>query len=462
VNEAGFLVEEGKNCIRENRLARAEEVLRKAVASCPDDGSAHFELGKCCFLAGRYGEAIASLAEALRLDAGNVHARVMLAKSHKMTGDYAAAKETLSAVGPGGADEPEINQELAEVTARLDDIAASGTACLAAEKCSTIARVSVERYPIETRGFRAEITPYRGCITWFVNHKCNYHCSYCQSGFREPEGFRVLAPEQWRDIWKDLYERYGTLAIQATGGEPTLYPDFFAVLREMARFHNVEIQTNLSWDPEALITTVPPECVSRVGASFHQEHEQFDVFLEKMKKLSDAGYKVETSYVGYPPFLRTAETFLARAQAARIPFTILSYQGEFEGRRYPESYTEEEKDKLRMLNHAHDGRAASRAEWDVQHKVVVDRIEEKDEILRTCRMGQMYAWIQPDGRAMRCCKSPVPLGNLLDGTFRFLDEAQPCRVSSCICFRSMVVGEETRWQRQWPGTDDTTHGREER
>ncbi|MHB9155116.1 MAG: hypothetical protein ACYC5N_05405, partial [Endomicrobiales bacterium] len=85
-------------------------------------------------------------------------------------------------------------------------------------------------------------------------------------------------------------------------------------------------------------------------------------------------------------------------------------------------------------------------------KVVVDKIEEKNEISRTCRMGQMYTWVLPNGVARRCCKSPVLLGNLTDNSFKLLEEATECKLKNCICWRSMVVGEEDRWTTRWPGT----------
>ncbi len=313
-------------------------------------------------------------------------------------------------------------------------------------------KINDGNFPTITKSFRKDIPPYRACMTWLINNKCNYHCSYCQNEFKEPEGFKVLTPEEWFSVWKMIYDKYGTVAVQITGGEPAVYPKLFEILKKISKMHHIEIQSNLTWDPQQLIENVPPDRVSRVGASFHREFVNFDIFLEKMCKLKYAGYKVEITYVAYPPFLEEGKDYLKISKEADVPFSVLSFQGEYQGKRYPESYNKAEIELLKELNLSIGNYAEAMVEWDIEHKVVVDKIEEAEDILKTCRMGQMYAWILPNGNAFRCCKSPISLGNIMNGTFSLLEEAEPCRLKNCICWRSMVVGEEERWRERWPGT----------
>jgi MoaA/NifB/PqqE/SkfB family radical SAM enzyme len=315
-------------------------------------------------------------------------------------------------------------------------------------------RINCGDFPVLTRYFRKDVPPFRVCITWLINNKCNYRCSYCQNDFKEPDGFRVLEPEEWFLAWKRIYDNYGTVAVQVTGGEPTINPRFFEVLKEISKMHHIEIQTNLSWAPSELIRNIPPQRVSRMGASFHQEFDDIVIFLKKMCELKDAGYKVEITYVAYPPFLKDGEKYLGMANEAGIPFSVLSFQGEYQNKRYPENYSEDEIKFLKRLNLSIGNYAEAMAKWDVEHKVIVDKPEESEDILRICRMGQMYAWVLPNGNAFRCCKSPVSLGNIIEGTFNLLEGPEICRLKNCICWRSMVVGEEERWSNRWPGTKE--------
>lgn len=306
-------------------------------------------------------------------------------------------------------------------------------------------------YERVTKGFRREVPPHRLCVTWLINNKCNYRCTYCLNGFEEPPGFKILTPDEWFSIWEQIYNKYGTASIQITGGEPAVYPDFFKIMGNIGKMHYVELQTNLFWDPEDLINNVPVEYVSRIGGSFHPQYAEFQPFLNKMVKLQERGFKVEINYVAYPPLLKEAANRINEAKEKQVQLSILSFQGEYQGKKYPENYSDEERAILKNLNVSSGESAEAMADWDVEHKKI-GTIKETEAPLRICRMGQIYTWIKPNGEAMRCCKSPLVLGNIIEGTFNLLDEALPCKLENCICWRNMTLGEEERWNNRWPGT----------
>lgn len=457
-----YFIEAGKEYCSTGEYDMAEELLRKAVEANPGSVPAWFELGKCRFMAGKHPEAAEAFEKACGLDPNNTFAWLLFGKSLKMQSDFEKAKEVLLKAQALEAGNAEINNELADVAASLERVSGKDRretpehipGAVVPAPAPEPEKTAPSPFPVGTKGPRKDFPPHRVCITWLLTNSCNYRCSYCQNDFKEPEGFSVKTPEEWAAAWKRFYDDYGTAAIQLTGGEPTTYPRFFEILREVAKMHHVEMQTNLSWDPEDLIKAVSPDRVSRIGASFHQDHEKFDVFLAKMKRLKDAGFKVEITYVAYPPYIEKGKELLSQAREAGVPFSVLSFQGEYKGKRYPESYSREEIDRLAELNHFIGNYAQAMANWDVEHKVVVEKNEEKPEISRRCRMGQMYGWMLPNGETRRCCKSPVILGNILDGGLKLLEDARECKLEHCICWRSMVLGEEERWSSRWPGTKD--------
>jgi hypothetical protein len=85
--------------------------------------------------------------------------------------------------------------------------------------------------------------------------------------------------------------------------------------------------------------------------------------------------------------------------------------------------------------------------WSLDKRV--EQIKNDTSSLRQCRNGQMYARIEPDGEAINCCTLRKPLGNIIKGTFRLLDEPQACTAKDCICWRRMIIGEEERWSNSW-------------
>ena len=47
-------------------------------------------------------------------------------------------------------------------------------------------------------------------------------------------------------------------------------------------------------------------------------------------------------------------------------------------------------------------------------------------------MGENYAFIKPNGDVERCCKDhSVSLGNVIEGTFRLLEEVKDCQIEDC-------------------------------
>jgi len=53
--------------------------------------------------------------------------------------------------------------------------------------------------------------------------------------------------EKLTNFWAKIYEKYGSVKIAITGGEPFLYPNFIELINAISRQHSVEVVTNLSW-----------------------------------------------------------------------------------------------------------------------------------------------------------------------------------------------------------------------
>ena len=65
-------------------------------------------------------------------------------------------------------------------------------------------------------------------------------------------------------------------------------------------------------------------------------------------------------------------------------------------------------------------------------------------------MGQNYVYIHPDGQASRCCRDhSFSLGNIIDSSFKLLEEAAICNAQNCNCWRAMLVDREDFWWRHW-------------
>ncbi len=301
--------------------------------------------------------------------------------------------------------------------------------------------------------------PYRVHWNWELSYRCNYHCSYCpwwKKGKEEKNTFfENIELDTWRRIWDGIFEKYWCSHIRFSGGEPTIYPNFFDLVSVLLEKHTVDITTNLSFDISMFMKKIKSSGIS-ISASLHPEFDRIGPFLEKVLLLHHNGYPSTISYVAYPPHLEEIRNFKLAAEKERIMFKIIPYQGEFNGKCYPRDYTAQEKCLMEGLSedslNTHLNELNKRwYDWNVKR----DR-EDRDKKGELCRMGEMYAKINPDGKVSRCCARDKDgslvgvLGDILDTSLRLLDTPKPCEANNCPCFKSMHVGfEEDRWLSLW-------------
>ncbi|MBI5241195.1 MAG: radical SAM/SPASM domain-containing protein [Elusimicrobia bacterium] len=290
--------------------------------------------------------------------------------------------------------------------------------------------------------FARKTLPYRMFATWNIHYDCDYRCRYCHAPKPGKPGVRDAAyikAEDWLRVWEGLYERYGTWEVLVSGGEPFTYPGFMDLLIGLSRVHLMGVCTNLGWDVERFVKEADPQRV-RIETSFHPESAKLEDFTGKLKRLKAHGFEPTVNFVPWPPLLHRLGEVKAAMEGAGCQVTLQPFIGEWEGRRYPQGYTDDEKRALGIFKDECN-------EKTVDFKTTAKADSTKG---RLCRMGQNYVFIHPDGEVSRCCRDHTfSLGNLAQGTFKLLDEAVPCAADNCNCWRCMVTDREDFWWRHW-------------
>jgi MoaA/NifB/PqqE/SkfB family radical SAM enzyme len=326
---------------------------------------------------------------------------------------------------------------------------------------------------------------------WDVWKGCNYACSYCVEyvPMRSIDLAKAPTAERWLEAWQRMHGLYGTGSMRVAGGEPVVYPGFLEFLNQLTKMFVMEVSTNLSVPWQRIAEVVDPLNL-KLHTSFHPEYADQARFLEKLVNLRDRGFDLSVTCVTHPRTLYHLWESKKAFEENGFQFILQHFRGGFGGKEYPRDYTDEEKNLLKRLvtesfipaktdeekrnlevyrkaNEATaefaarpvepaNGSASAAPPQSAPSPAAAEPAPPPSLAKHTqgavCGMGALYAKVEPDGSARRCChKDSDPLGNIFDPDFRLLDEAKECYVSTCPCWRTMLVGiNEDKWKPLWP------------
>jgi tetratricopeptide (TPR) repeat protein len=439
---------------KKGRFPAAEEHLRRALALSVDGEKAlfaHYRLGEMYRAQEKLEEAIAEFQTVFGMNPQHGLAMIELAKIYREQRKFSDAEKSLekalgTPLSPTTAKWAHVElatlyQHTGKPASKSDELY---RAAAAIDPDDESLRDWLDR-PKPVKGFRSDVPPYRPHFTWNILSSCNYGCSYCSAPTqlnrmedRDKQSTSV-SPQQWLDIWKKVYDDYGTCRIRLSGGEPSIYRGFHEVVGGVSQWHIIQLNTNLSFDVAKFAAKANPKMV-RIDASFHPEFPKMEGFLEKLRVLREAGFRLIVSVVASPPFMEHLPAFKKRVQELGCSFLVHPFYGPYNGKTYPAAYTEEEKEKIYGLH----GAAKVNLEFQTDGAFHTKG--------KQCRMGQMYATVFPNGEVYRCCNHDyrLKLGDMTKNEFfKLLNEPTACEAATCQCWRSMVVEDEERWAWQW-------------
>jgi len=249
---------------------------------------------------------------------------------------------------------------------------------------------------------------------WDLCHSCNYACPYCGVWKDHPEKDLVLSPEQWGKVWGGIHEKYGKCMIYVSGGEPSVYPGFFELIKLLAKNHLPDICTNLSWDVEKLTAHLKPGQL-RISATFHPSFAVFDEFFEKSVKAKDYLADGQVYYVVHPNQIEEMPERSARFKEAGIKLVPTPLRGA--------GYminSEKEKEIIRKVSPYTE---SDKIDYQLQE------ISPKGKL---CRAGKDYAVIRYDGKVDRCSQySSGSVGKIQGDGFKLWEDPVVCEKDYC-------------------------------
>jgi len=272
---------------------------------------------------------------------------------------------------------------------------------------------------------------------------CNFRCTYC---FSSPAtlGAKVRTYAT-SNQWREGFDATGkTWLIHITGGEPSIYPGFVELCKQLAVHHYLSINSNLSHHSiDDFVEKIDPGRVHFVHASVHYEERQkrkgVGIFIDRIHKLHKAKFNVLVSVVMTPKAVETFPVVFKYFDSHGVPLIPKVMRGKFKGKVYPAAYSNGE--KTIILEYL--------IEAQQKHAKVIEKMAEPPTIDmfsdsrflnssmdykgKMCGSGFNFVVILPDGTVRRC-QSKRRLGNILLKNVVLMNAPKPCDTSYCPYF----------------------------
>lgn len=270
--------------------------------------------------------------------------------------------------------------------------------------------------------FLTQFRTFENKMCWHINDLCNFKCEYCFFPYLDKENPDAgrLSPDQILDAFNKTGRKWHLFI---AGGEPLLYPDFNTLVNTLKPHHPIQISTNLyNKNVKPFANEVSPDNIIVINASLHIGHHSEKSLLQFIKNYHlfvDKGFNMLVSYVTYPPLLhRIKDDFKFLRERGIKQIIPLTYHGNFEGKRYPPSYTREQQQIIYDLSSA----------LPLERLNTLDKMKFKNQ---HCRAGKDFFFMHVNGNVFNCGTILKPYGNLFDGTFKPDSQMMRCTAETC-------------------------------
>ncbi len=243
-------------------------------------------------------------------------------------------------------------------------------------------------------------------IRWQVRFsKCNLKCPYCIAEWTKRK------VEFNPKLFKKGVEAIKSLNIKVVlrigvEGEFFLSKELQEGVIDLSHSENilgVSFSSNLQADKSVINSFLEKVNKSKLGmgCTLHDTViKNVDDFFEKVKKINDLGVLIYVGYVAIPDRFKQIEEYKKRLDEIGVPFILNELNGEYNGKIYPYSYTESEKEFLK--NHFFSYH---------YYRMLVERDSPKG---KACGAGEDYIYIDHKGDIYPCGVDKNPEWNLVE------------------------------------------------
>ncbi len=141
-------------------------------------------------------------------------------------------------------------------------------------------------------------------ISWFCDFHANQKtsCSYCWVTMAQSNRSRSL--DKPAAAWIEAVQKHipSTAILDFVGGEPTLFPEFYDMVRTLSQTHGWAVTSNMGGNRyELYCERAIHNCVSWTASYHHSSPDTIDEFMAKCKRVSRF-YPLSINVVDFPNY----------------------------------------------------------------------------------------------------------------------------------------------------------------
>lgn len=142
-----------------------------------------------------------------------------------------------------------------------------------------------------------EIPDSYNYISAFLTFACTFKCHYCINHYNGLHKYKQMPVKDWIAGLNRIQTR-PDLPLTLTGGEPTLYKDFYELVYGIDEKTPVDLLTNGDFDVQEFMSEIPADRLKRkakyasIRFSYHPGYTDAQKLFWDVKTMQDHGYSV--------------------------------------------------------------------------------------------------------------------------------------------------------------------------
>lgn len=174
----------------------------------------------------------------------------------------------------------------------------------------------------------------------FLSLSCNLTCSYCINhtvGLDQKR--KHLNGKEWVEAINRIYPKDDT-SVSLQGGEPSVHKDFFFILENIRKDLNIDLLTNIQFDPHEFIRKISPDRFNHnlpypsIRVSYHPETMDLGPTLEKVMILKSAGFPIGLYTIDHPASKAQTQKARKACEEVGVIFKTKELLGKYDGVEY--------------------------------------------------------------------------------------------------------------------------------